>query len=206
MKKPIILTVLTSIIMGILFSIDAGCAEAEVTSMSLQDEPEVIEVEIEDEYNIYEECMIRSNEILTMEDKEEKLMQYMDLICEYRDLLEPPILLQDMFSEEEIYLICRCVETEVYQCSFSEKVNVSAVIFNRLASETFPNSIDAVIIPGQFAFWRTDISEDTYRAVQYAWLFGGDCEDALFFNSCATPVDFYGEYFYTDEAGHHFYH
>lgn len=216
MKKRIAFVLFIITLVSILFPLTAGYASSKsVEAAPLKTLVCVLRAENNQEdndetyiyYNDFEDCQVRYLEITEIENKEEKLTRFLDLINEYRDYLEPPIMLEDRFSEEEIYLICRCVETEVYQQNFSSKVNVSAVIFNRLASELFPNSIDAIIIENQFAFWRTDISEDTYRAVEYAWLFGGDCEDALWFHSYTTPCDFYGEYSgYTDDAGHHFYH
>ena len=206
MKRKTALILLIFITIFTIFSVDAGCVEAEHTSISLQCEPEVVEVEDEElELTEFERCAIRHNEIIQLEDKREKLIQYTSLINEYRDLIEPPILLEDMFSDEDIELMARCVETETYQQSFDSKVHVACVVLNRFYSTEYPDEIDEIITDGQFAFWRTDIADDTYMAIQYAWLFGSEVENALWFNSYSTPVDFYGEYFYTDDAGHHFY-
>lgn len=144
--------------------------------------------------------------IKTIENKEEKLDEYLKMFEKYEVFNELPPLVEDEFTEEEIFLIARCVETEVYERDFDCKVNVASVIFNRLKDDRWGDEVDEIIVPGQFSFWRTEISEDTYDAIRYAWIFGSDAEDALWFHSFSEPIDFYGEHFYSDTAVHHFYH
>lgn len=110
-------------------------------------------------------------------------------------------------SSDELYLVQRCVETETYQAKFSGKVNVCSVIFNRLkVGGDFGNSLSEVItLPEQFTYFRTEISEDTKLAIFYYLEFGDTTGGCLYYHSFKEPIEFFGEYQFTDEIGHHFY-
>ena len=110
-------------------------------------------------------------------------------------------------SSDELYLVQRCVETETYQAKFSGKVNVCSVIFNRLkVGGDFGTSLSEVItLPEQFTYFRTEISEDTKLAISYYLEFGDTTGGCLYYHSFKEPIEFFGEYQFTDEIGHHFY-
>ena len=154
-----------------------------------------------------EEFKSKLNEIIDIEDNKEWFIAYKDLTFKYKEWVDMPETVFDAFTEEEVSLICRMVETECYQQDFDSKVNVACVAFNRLDSGKFGDSIKEIITsPHQFAYGRTNISEDTILAVQYAF----ECEDttqgALFFHSNDKTETFCGRtYIDTDNAGHHFY-
>lgn len=117
-------------------------------------------------------------------------------------------MIEDNYSEEDLNYLARCVETECYQCQFNCKVNVANVIINRVNSDRFKQSTikDVITSPNQFAYHRTNISEDTMLAIEYTLLFGDTTEGALFFHSNNKTQTFNGsDYIFTDECGHHFY-
>lgn len=139
-------------------------------------------------------------------DKKQWLLSYKNLVNEYSEWIETPKTIYDVFSSDEIYLMQRCVETETFQCSFNSKCNVASVIFNRLNHNGFPDTINKIIVPVQFAFNKKQISEDTKLALEYVFLKGDTAQGAIFFHSNAYKATFCGaSYLFTDDAGHHFY-
>jgi hypothetical protein len=106
--------------------------------------------------------------------------------------------------EEELTIIFRCIETEVYDRDFLSKCNVASVILNRaIAQKT--TGYEVITKPYQFAYYRTDISEDTKLAFEYIYNFGVTT-DCMAFRSDICPMEWRGwTYQFTDKAGHHFY-
>ena len=99
----------------------------------------------------------------------------------------------DMYSEEQIYIMCRCIETETYQCPIDAKINVANVIFNRIEDEKFPSTPqDVITAPNQFAYHRTVISSDTYLALEYAFLNEDTTNNAIAFRSDISPENWGG--------------
>lgn len=182
------------------------------------DEPEVIVIEndestveeTEETEDIYEikrqEVLEKQKELESITDNKEWFIAYKNLINEYSEWVDPPESIYDVYSDDEIYLMQRCIETETFEQDFNSKVNVASVILNRLNSEEFSNDVHKVIVKGQFAFGRKKISEDTKLALEYAYMIGDTTEGALYFHSLAYKPRFNGaDYIFTDEAGHHFY-
>lgn len=134
-------------------------------------------------------------------------ISYKGIVSKYDNLIDPPETIYDYFTDEEINLICRVVETETYQCDFDSKVNVANVIFNRLEHEAFDSTvIEIVTNNNQFAYWRKNISDDTLLAVEYAFMFEDTTSGALYFHSNKKKETFCGkEYIFSDKAVHHFY-
>lgn len=149
----------------------------------------------EEEHNEEEEILSKMNELDEIKDnKREYLMLYKQLYSEYGYYFGEPITIFDVFTDEEIYLMCRCVETETYQCPFDAKVDVATVVINRIESDKYPDKVEKVIVPGQFAFWRTEIDEDTLEAIEYAYLFGvPELKECLYFQSLKEMETFCGE-------------
>lgn len=56
-------------------------------------------------------------------------------IYKLNDLPETPY---DVFTEREITMMLKCIETEAHEASFDCKVNVANVILNRIKSDQFP--------------------------------------------------------------------
>ena len=139
--------------------------------------------------------------------KEEWYLGYKQLVCEYEEYLELPKTIYDVFTEDEIYLIQRAVETEVFQAGFDSKVNVASVIFNRINDGRFGNTVKEVITnPGQFAYHREKISDSTILAVEYAFEIGDTTGGCIAFRSDRKPEK-WGKWVYSfsDDAVHHFY-
>ena len=182
------------------------------------DKPEVIVIETDESTvaetketeDIYEikrkEVLEKQAELESITDNKEWFIAYKNLINEYSEWVDPPESIYDVYSNDEIYLMQRCIETETFEQDFNSKVNVASVILNRLNSEEFSNDVHKVIVKGQFAFGRKKISEDTKLALEYAYMIGDTTEGALYFHSLAYKPRFNGaDYIFTDEAGHHFY-
>ena len=112
------------------------------------------------------------------------------------------------FSDDEIYLIQRTVETECYGGDFLSKTHVASVIINRLydSKSRFGCSITSIITsPNQFAYYRTEIDQTTIEAVDYVLTCGDTANGCLWFHSYNDFGSFYGEYIFSDDIGHHFY-
>lgn len=161
-------------------------------------------------YDIYEiksqEVLDKQEELSSIEDNEEWFIAYKYLIEEYSEWVDPPETIYDYYTEDEIYLMQRCIETETFEADFDSKVNVASVILNRIESEEFDNEVSEIIVEGQFAFGRKNISEDTVLALEYAFMIGDTTDGALYFHSNPKTETFNGaEFIFTDTAGHHFY-
>lgn len=111
------------------------------------------------------------------------------------------------FSETDIYYMQCCVETETYGADFNSKTHVASVILNRVYSDRFPNTPTWVVTaPNQFAYFRTNISQDTIDAVRYVVENGDTAQGGLFFHSGEYSEVFNGaSYIFTDDCGHHIY-
>lgn len=124
-----------------------------------------------------------------------------------------PNLYED-FTQEEIYMIQRCVETEAYDAPVKNKTHIASVIFNRLNSKGYKygeNVIDVITDINQFAYFRTVITESTIQAVENAYKYGDTTGGCIGFRSDAHPQYWCVSKFYTwelqfiDEIGHGFY-
>lgn len=173
--------------------------QTEPTSEPLE-EKDIVEVK-------QEELAAKIEELDNIEDKKEWFLTYKELVFKYAKWVDPPETVFDVFSEEEIRLVCRMVETECYQQDFESKVNVASVAFNRLESGKFGDTMTEIITtPKQFAYGRRDITEDSILAVQYAFEIEDTTQGALYFHSNPKTNTFNGaDYIFTDLAGHHFY-
>lgn len=154
-----------------------------------------------------DELLKRQEEIGSIEDKEEWFIAYKGLIDEYSEWVDPPESIYDYYTEEEILLIQRVVETETFECDFESRVNVACVVLNRVVHENFPDNITEVITSeNQFAYGRTEITEETILAVEYAFMIEDTTQGALYFHSNPKTETFNGaEYIFSDNATHHFY-
>lgn len=154
-----------------------------------------------------EEFYSKLDKIKHKEDKKEWFLAYKDLTYEYMKWVELPETVYDVFNEDEIKLIWRVVETETYDQDFDSKVNVANVVFNRLKSGEFGETITEVITKeNQFAYGRQKITDDTIYAVMYAYEMPDTTYGALYFHSNKKTDKFNkADYIFTDDAGHHFY-
>lgn len=128
----------------------------------------------------------------------------------YAEYLDNTTTIYDVYPEEDIEYLQRCVETETHGCqNFIDKVNVVNVIFNRAKddSEKFPDTLKGVITaPGQFAYGKVQIDPLTIAACEYAYIAGDTTNGALWFHSGSKTERFSGgEYLFSDDTGHHYY-
>lgn len=167
--------------------------------------------EVVNEPDIYEiamqEMQEKMSELDSTTDKKEWFLAYKDIVFKYVEWIDPPETIFDYFTEDEVNLICRVVETETYQCDFDSKVNVANVVINRLESGRFGDTVEEIITTErQFAYWREIITEDTILAVMYAYEMEDTTFGALYFHSNEKTDTFCGnEFIFQDEAGHNFY-
>lgn len=140
-------------------------------------------------------------------DKEEWFIEYKRITDTYRDYIDPPETIYDVYSQEEITWLCRMIESETTGCPFECRVHVADVAFNRIEAEEWPDTLLNVITQsGQFSTKATNITETTRLAAEYAFLFPGSARGALSFHSNAKSDTFNGYgYIFSDTAVHHFY-
>lgn len=123
------------------------------------------------------------------------------------------------FDRDERFCLYRIVEAEVTDQTYDCKKNVAAVIFNRIKSGEFPNTIHEVVYQKkQFApisdgrYWKVTITEETKQACIEAYNEGYTAQDALYFANIAdvkvlrTKEWFKSlHYLFGDSSGHSFY-
>lgn len=167
-----------------------------------------INIRICDEKNIEEQMQQEMLEIKYIEDQKEWFLAYKDIIFKYIKWIEVPQTIFDVYTEEEITLMCRTVETECYDQDFASKCNVASIIFNRIEQGgEFGNSVTEVITKeNQFAYGRENITQDTILSIMYVYEIGDTTDECIAFRSDCSPETWYGwKYSFTDDAGHHFY-
>ena len=132
---------------------------------------------------------------------------YKEIEEEYSDYFGKADNVYDCFTEEQINMMWKCIETETYQCNFNSKVNVACVILNRIENEHFPlDPIDIITSPNQFAYGRNIITEDTKLALEYAFSIEDTTNGCIAFRSDCSPNEWNGwTKQFTDESGHTFY-
>ena len=165
-------------------------------------------VEEPDPYEIaIQEMQKEMKEIESIEDKKEWFLAYKDIVFKYIEWIDPPETIFDYYTEDEVMLICRVVETETYQCDFDSKVNVANVVLNRIESGEFGETVEEIITTeNQFAYGRETITEDTILAVMYSFEIIDTTEGALYFHSNEKTDTFCGrDFIFQDSAGHNFY-
>lgn len=125
-------------------------------------------------------------------------------IYELDDLPETPY---DVFTEREITMILKCIETETHEASFDCKVNVANVILNRVESDQFPTDpVELITQKNQFAYGRDNISDSTVYALLYAYMIEDTTNGCIAFRSDCSPNEWNGwTKQFTDESGHTFY-
>lgn len=118
------------------------------------------------------------------------------------------------FTQEEIYMIQRCVETETYTADVISKMNVASVIFNRLNhpdNKYGDNVVEIITAPNQFAYWRTEISKETVQAIENVYKYGDTTNGCIAYRSDNPPEYWSPSPYHTwvrqfiDAVGHGFY-
>ena len=212
-----ILTIIFLFLGGLFFTLEITM----LIQMDKQEQPivmdeteEVIEEIVVDEPVVVnipptrEELMFEDFEALTqIEDKKDWYLAYKGFLEDYPEF-DRGSSLYDRYNDEEIYMMQRVIETEVYGCDFDAKANVASVILNRIEGDNnFPDdAITVCTAPGQFVYTRKQISEDTQLALEYAAEIEDTTNGALYFNSM-EPMDSWNgrTRIFTDHVGHSFY-
>ena len=211
-RKVTVSTMLLIFIIGWIILLQAiifdSCAEIK----HVEEIPITYEVKkeraVEKEPTLYE---IAANEYLEkmseIETTVEWYLSYKKMLEKYSNELDMPESVYDYFSDEDILLIQRTIETECYGGDFSSKVNVANVILNRIYNDKFDNTAKEVVTSSnQFAYGRTKISDDTKLALEFAFEFEDTTDGCIAFHSNRKKDTFNGwEYQFTDQIGHHFY-
>ena len=140
-------------------------------------------------------------------DKKSWFILYKSMQEYYIDYIDPSESIYDYFTDEQIVMMQKCVETETYQCSFDAKVNVACVILNRVEHNEYPTDpIEIVTEKNQFAYGRNIISEDTILALEYAFMIEDTTNGCIAFRSDSSPETWHSwTKQFTDESGHTFY-
>ena len=166
------------------------------------------------------------SETLLYESKEEEVFRFQDMISqlketdkrawfilyksmqeEYSDYLDPCESIYDYFTDEQIIMMQKCIETEAFDCSFNAKINVACVILNRVEHDQFPTDpVEIVTGKNQFSYGRNNITEDTILALEYAFMIEDTTNGCIAFRSDSSPDTWNGwTKQFTDESGHTFY-
>ena len=165
-------------------------------------------IEEPDPYKIaIQEMQEKMSEIESIEDNKEWFLAYKDIVFEYAEWIDPPGTIFDYYTEDEVRLICRVVETETYQCDFDSKVNIANVVLNRIESGEFGETVAVVSTSDSlFAYGRAVITEYTILAVMFAFEYKDTTNGATYFHSNKQTDTFCGKsYIFSDDAVHHFY-
>lgn len=172
------------------------------TINSLKEKVDIILID----HNINKDNILSYIEPLSKLDKIEYLTQYKKIVEQYHYLFDEKSLEND-FTKEQINIMLSCIETETYQANIEGKINVASVILNRIENKLFPSDpISVVTAPNQFAYHRTNISEETMLALEYAYIIGDTTNGCIGFRSDSAPNQ-WGRWTYqfTDIIGHNFY-
>lgn len=213
MKKILLNIVLLIMLCALLIILIESIYKKEENNYSI---PNGMQIVLSDTYETTNKIIKEEqSQNITLEEKvmtinetkgtKEWFILYLEIIKQYDNPYRSD--LYDFFTEEEICLIERTIETECYKQDFMSRVNVANVILNRYWDGSFGKTIEEIITsPNQFCYGRTEITEDTKLALQYAFLIEDTTGGSIAFRSDCCPEDWYGwKYSFTDNAGHSFY-
>ena len=110
------------------------------------------------------------------------------------------------FTDEQIKMMQKCIETETFEADFDSKINVACVILNRVEHDLYPTDpIEIITEKNQFSYGRNKITEDTILALEYAY-YEDTTNGCIAFRSDCSPNEWNGwTKQFTDESGHTFY-
>ena len=134
---------------------------------------------------------------------------YKNVIAKYAKILPAPATAYDFYTEDEIYLIQRVVETECFDSDFDSKCHVSNVILNLIEDpdQRYGSTVEKVVTSdNHFAYGRNIISDSTSLAVEYAFDLVAPTNVWIGFPSNSKAKTFNKwNYAFTDQIGQHFY-
>ena len=175
----------------------------------IEDRPvieEVVEI-VEEPLTPEQEMFLEYEKLSEIESRKEWFLAYKEFIEKYPEY-DRPQSLYEKYTDEEIYIMQRVIETEVYGKDFDAKANVASVILNRIEGDNnfSDDPMTVCTSPGQFVYSRKQISEDTKLALEYAEEIEDTTNGALYFNSMAPMDSWCGrERIFTDHVGHSVY-
>lgn len=204
---------ISSLIVVIAMNVTTKHVHSENNIMTLSEMKENVSVEeiqkVDEVDLVIAEMRSDMDAIESITDNMEWFISYRSVIDKYSYILDPPETVYDYFSDEDIYLIQRAVETECYDQDFDSKCNVASVIFNRIndPEQRFGKTVTEVITADkQFVYGRKNISDSTKLAVEYAFEIVDTTNGCIGFHSNKKTEKFNGwNYVFTDDIDHHFY-
>lgn len=118
-----------------------------------------------------------------------------DVIEEYPifdEMIDTQETIYDYYTDKEIEMIQRMVEAEATGGSLEDKMDIANVIYNRLSSDEFPDTVEEVIFQksnGRYQFspiadkryYKVKITEETKLAVELAFTEPDTTNGALYF-------------------------
>lgn len=156
---------------------------------------------------------------LTFENRKSDFLAYKEIIEDYRNYsyIEMPKTVYDEYDMSEIKIFQKLIAAETTGGDFESKCNVASVVWNRLYSEKYPNSIMDVIYQrnGSVQFSPTydgridtvEVTDDDILAVEYTYMFGSTAYDCIAFDNVSGSSWNKSklEMIFTDSIGHSFY-
>ena len=138
------------------------------------------------------------------EDLEEWFHKYQILADKYdkdRDTLDC------IFSDEEIQLMWQVIETEAYDATFIQKINVANVLLNRFQSLDFNymDMIEVITEKNQFTYHRTKITQSTKDALIFAFEVRDTTNGCIAFRSDKKVDNWHGWEYVMYDGAHWFY-
>lgn len=147
------------------------------------------------------------NDLETMDQDylEEWFLSYVELCDTYDTNKFKRETIDSIYSEEEIALMERVIETEVHGGTFIQKVNVANVLLNRFQYYEQFGYLDmkeVITDTGQFCYSKTNITEETKNALNFAFEIKDTTDGAIAFRSDSSPST-WGKWHYTFQDGAH---
>ena len=132
---------------------------------------------------------------------------YYHILFEQYELDDLPETPYNVFTDEQINIMLKCIETEAHEASFDSKVNVANVILNRAEHDEYPTDpVEIITGTNQFKYGRDNIDESTEYALLYAFMIEDTTDGCIAFRSDSAPVTWNGwTKQFSDESGHTFY-
>lgn len=133
---------------------------------------------------------VKMEELEYTTNKENWFLEYKEMLNEYSDFVDPPETIYDYFSNEDLDLLFHVVQAEIGdEYTFDQKVNVASVIFNRINSDEFGDTLSDILTKSQFSsisdgrYKKVEVSETTILACEFAFEIGDTTDGCLFFDS-----------------------
>lgn len=158
-------------------------------------------------------------ELDDIKSKKEWFIEYKKIINKYKDVIDVPESIYDCFSDDELDMFFRVVQSEIGdEYTFEQKCNVASVILNRIENDDFPNGMFDVLSRNQFqsvangTYKKVQVSDDTILACEYSYMIEDTTNGALYYMnkkwSTKKNIRWFENnltYLFTDGSNHSFY-